>query len=250
MPVLSSGICRSAVPGRRRSPRGRRRGCAPRARSRPSCCAATAATSRSCTRHSIRTFPSSPTPIACAVRRRRRRAGADCAILDDGFQHRRLARTVDWVLVAAEQLARSARLLPAGPLARAAARARARDSSRSSRGRARRLEVAATSLHGVTAGYGDATARSCIWRRTTCVDARDRTRASVSSVCAACACSTVAAIGASDAFVAQLREQGVGRLRPHRVPRIITRSRAADVARIVRAIERRPTWCCARSKTP
>src|SRR4051794_2017499 len=28
--------------------------------------------------------------------------GADCVVLDDGFQHRRLSRTSDWVLVAAE----------------------------------------------------------------------------------------------------------------------------------------------------
>lgn len=42
--------------------------------------------------------------------------GADCAVLDDAFQHRRLARTEDWVLVAAEQWSDRARVLPAGPL--------------------------------------------------------------------------------------------------------------------------------------
>src|SRR6478735_8755780 len=42
-------------------------------------------------------------------------AGADCAILDDGFQHRRIARIADWVLIAAEQPPTHARLLPAAP---------------------------------------------------------------------------------------------------------------------------------------
>lgn len=45
-----------------------------------------------------------------------RTQGADCAILDDGFQHRRLARASDWVLVSAERWREDARLLPAGPL--------------------------------------------------------------------------------------------------------------------------------------
>lgn len=42
--------------------------------------------------------------------------GADCAILDDGFQHRRIRRNADWVLVAAEQWSDDLRRLPAGPL--------------------------------------------------------------------------------------------------------------------------------------
>jgi tetraacyldisaccharide 4'-kinase len=45
-----------------------------------------------------------------------RARGADCVILDDGFQHRRIARVSDWVLVAAEQWRDDLRLLPAGPL--------------------------------------------------------------------------------------------------------------------------------------
>jgi tetraacyldisaccharide 4'-kinase len=43
-------------------------------------------------------------------------AGADCVVLDDAFQHRRLARTADWVLVSAERFANAPRVLPAGPL--------------------------------------------------------------------------------------------------------------------------------------
>lgn len=44
------------------------------------------------------------------------RQGADCVVLDDAFQHRRIARVEDWVLVAAEQWREDARHLPAGPL--------------------------------------------------------------------------------------------------------------------------------------
>lgn len=46
---------------------------------------------------------------------RARSAGAEVAVLDDGFQHRRARRDLDLVLVAAEQGA-ARRLLPAGPL--------------------------------------------------------------------------------------------------------------------------------------
>jgi tetraacyldisaccharide 4'-kinase len=42
-------------------------------------------------------------------------AGADVVVLDDAFQHRRVARTADIVLLSAEQLMRPSRLLPSGP---------------------------------------------------------------------------------------------------------------------------------------
>ncbi|HSJ26509.1 MAG TPA: tetraacyldisaccharide 4'-kinase [Longimicrobiales bacterium] len=42
-------------------------------------------------------------------------AGADVLVLDDGFQHRRLGRDLDIVLVSAERWAMPARLLPRGP---------------------------------------------------------------------------------------------------------------------------------------
>lgn len=45
-----------------------------------------------------------------------RRRGADIAILDDGFQHRRLARDLDIVLLDAGSPFGNDRLLPAGPL--------------------------------------------------------------------------------------------------------------------------------------
>lgn len=41
--------------------------------------------------------------------------GADCVVLDDGFQHRALARDADLVLIAAESWSERRRLLPRGP---------------------------------------------------------------------------------------------------------------------------------------
>jgi tetraacyldisaccharide 4'-kinase len=47
--------------------------------------------------------------------RRAAAAGCDVVVLDDGFQHRRLRRELDVVLVAAESWTRTPRLLPRGP---------------------------------------------------------------------------------------------------------------------------------------
>jgi tetraacyldisaccharide 4'-kinase len=61
-----------------------------------------------------------------ASARRAVEAGATALVLDDGFQHRRLARDLDLALVAAESWAPRPRLLPRGPWrepARALARA-------------------------------------------------------------------------------------------------------------------------------
>src|SRR6185503_10771123 len=41
--------------------------------------------------------------------------GADVVVLDDGFQHRQIARVADVVLLSVEQLLRPRRLIPAGP---------------------------------------------------------------------------------------------------------------------------------------
>lgn len=41
--------------------------------------------------------------------------GADCAVLDDAFQHRRAHRDVDLVLISADEWTSDVRLLPAGP---------------------------------------------------------------------------------------------------------------------------------------
>jgi tetraacyldisaccharide 4'-kinase len=48
--------------------------------------------------------------------RRAAALNADCAILDDAFQHRRIRRMADWLLVAAERWRPDHRCIPAGPL--------------------------------------------------------------------------------------------------------------------------------------
>jgi tetraacyldisaccharide 4'-kinase len=47
--------------------------------------------------------------------RRAKLAGADCAILDDAFQHRRVGRVADVVLMSADRWTGEVRLLPSGP---------------------------------------------------------------------------------------------------------------------------------------
>jgi tetraacyldisaccharide 4'-kinase len=47
---------------------------------------------------------------------RARAAGADVAVLDDAFQHRRARRVADLVLMSADRFSPTLRLLPAGPL--------------------------------------------------------------------------------------------------------------------------------------
>src|SRR6185295_16021629 len=50
-----------------------------------------------------------------AARREAKSRDADVVVLDDAFQHRRVDRTADIVLLSVEQLLRPRRLLPAGP---------------------------------------------------------------------------------------------------------------------------------------
>ena len=54
-------------------------------------------------------------PDRVAGVRQAREAGARVAVLDDAFQHRRIARVADVALLALEQVRRPRRLLPAGP---------------------------------------------------------------------------------------------------------------------------------------
>ena len=54
-------------------------------------------------------------PDRAAAVREAKTYGADLVILDDAFQHRRIARNADVVLLSAEQVLRPRRLLPAGP---------------------------------------------------------------------------------------------------------------------------------------
>jgi len=54
-------------------------------------------------------------PDRGAAIREAKKHGADIVVLDDAFQHRRIARNVDIVILSAEQLLRPHRMLPAGP---------------------------------------------------------------------------------------------------------------------------------------
>lgn len=54
-------------------------------------------------------------PDRVAAVRTAARGGADVAILDDAFQHRRAARVADVVLISADRWTGAARLLPSGP---------------------------------------------------------------------------------------------------------------------------------------
>jgi tetraacyldisaccharide 4'-kinase len=54
-------------------------------------------------------------PDRGAAVREAKSQGADIVVLDDAFQHRRIARNADIVVLSAEQLLRPHRMLPAGP---------------------------------------------------------------------------------------------------------------------------------------
>jgi tetraacyldisaccharide 4'-kinase len=138
-------------------------------------------------------------------------AGADCVILDDGFQHRRLRRTADWVLVAAEQRAHTRRLLPAGPL-------------REPTTALRRAHVVIVTRKSASPEQADAVARElharapaaavaiCHLAPAGLVNAIDGSEHPLELLRGARVLA-VAAIGAPDAFFAQVRETGVGELR-------------------------------------
>lgn len=59
--------------------------------------------------------------------REAKRAGADVVVADDAFQHRRLRRVADMLLLSVEQLQRPRRVLPAGPWRESLAAAGAAD---------------------------------------------------------------------------------------------------------------------------
>jgi len=158
-------------------------------------------------------------------------SGADCAILDDGFQHRRLARVADWVLVSAEQPPEAARLLPAGPWRespRALRRATVAVVTRKSASLEAASKVAArlTAEHGVECAIVHLTPSDVVDAREERAIGLERLRGKRALV--------VAAIGAPAAFAAQVRELGVAECetlayRDHH------RFNATDIAQIVRA---------------
>ena len=172
---------------------------------------------------------------------RARQLGADCAVLDDGFQHRRLRRSADWVLVAAEQWHDGLRSLPAGPLRESAASLRRADAlivTRKSAPRELAEEVAgrlASSLRDRTAvaichlaPFAIVDALTAQREPLKWLDGRDLT--------------AVAAVGAPASFFAQLAAQGAT-LDPLPFPdHHVFDTR--DIARIVRSGERRAGVVC------
>jgi len=156
-------------------------------------------------------------------------AGADCVVLDDAFQHRRLARTADWVLVSAERFACTMHALPAGPLReRPAALARATLAivTRKTASVDRASEVAdrIESVVGTPAAVVYLTPDALI-------DARDGTSRTLDALRGARVVA-VAAVGEPDAFFAQLRDLGTHDLRAVAFPDHHAFT-AADVAQLV-----------------
>jgi tetraacyldisaccharide 4'-kinase len=179
-------------------------------------------------------------PDRVAGSRKALAAGADCAILDDGFQHRRLARVADWVLVSAEQPPEPARLLPAGPwreppgaLRRAAVTIVTRKSASLEAASAIAARLAAS--HGVRCAIVHLTPSDV-------VDARERRAIGLDRLRGVRAL-VVSAIGAPSAFAAQVRELGVTKcdtltFRDHH------RFTEADIVRIVREAARADVVVC------
>jgi tetraacyldisaccharide 4'-kinase len=155
--------------------------------------------------------------------------GADCVVLDDAFQHRRLARTVDWVLVAAERGEAAARLLPAGPAREPASALRRADVVLVTRKSATR-DAAEVVAARIARGTDVATA-ICHLALDAIVDARSAESRPVEQLRGARLLG-VAAIGAPASFFAQLRAVGPAELRT-----IAFRDHhafdAGDVARLV-----------------
>lgn len=173
--------------------------------------------------------------------RRARDLGADCAILDDGFQHRSIRRTADWVLVAAEQWRDGLRALPAGPLREPAHSLRRADVlivTRKSAPRELADEVAAQLAVSLRDHRSVAI---CHLAPYALVDAMTAHREPLSWLYGR-SLTAVAAVGAPDPFFAQLAAQGA-RLDPmsFRDHHLFD---ARDVARVVRSGKRREGVVC------
>lgn len=166
--------------------------------------------------------------------------GADCVILDDGFQHRRIARVSDWVLVAAESWRDDLRLLPAGPLrepSSALARADIVVVTRKSATRAD-AEVLGDRLSRRFPSLGVAL---CYFAPDGLVEARTGERRSLVWL-AGKRVTAAAAVGAPDAFFAQLRNAGAEiQERPFRDHHGFSE---ADITSLVAAAERGDGLLC------
>ena len=169
-----------------------------------------------------------------------RDAGADCVILDDGFQHRRIGRVSDWVLVAAERWRDDLRLLPAGPLREPVAALGRADiimvTRKSASGEA--AEAIATRLGVRFPHLGVAT---CHLALDALVDARTGERRPLTWL-AGRRVAAAAAIGAPAAFFAQLELAGA-RVQPHAF-RDHHAFNAGDVARLAATAALREGLVC------
>ena len=179
-------------------------------------------------------------PDRVAGARKALAAGADCAILDDGFQHRRLARVADWVLVSAEQPPESARVLPAGPWREPASALRRATVAVVTR-KSESLETASAIAARLTARHGVDCAIVHLMPSDV-VDAREQRAIGLARL-RDVRVLLVAAIGAPAAFAAQVRALGVAEcdtmtFRDHH------RFTEADVARIVQAAARADVVVC------
>ncbi|MEO8623523.1 MAG: tetraacyldisaccharide 4'-kinase [bacterium] len=168
------------------------------------------------------------------------RQGADCVILDDGFQHRRIARVSDWVLIAAEGWRDDLRLLPGGPLREpldALGRANVIVVTRKSATR----ETAEAIGARLGARFPRAGVAICHLALETLVDARSGERRPLSWLVDKRVVG-VAAVGEPAAFFAQLRD--VGARLDERAFRDHHAFNAADVAELATLSARREGLVC------
>jgi tetraacyldisaccharide 4'-kinase len=135
-----------------------------------------------------------------------RAAGADCAILDDAFQHRRAPRVADWVLIAAEQWRDDLPVLPAGPLREPISSLRRADVMVVTRKSATSAEASriADRLH---ARFPQCETAVCHLSLDAVVDTRAGTRTPLDGLRGKSVVA-VAAVGNPAAFFAQLRDAG------------------------------------------
>jgi tetraacyldisaccharide 4'-kinase len=171
---------------------------------------------------------------------RARSAGADCAILDDGFQYRRIARVSDWVLVAAERWRDDLHILPAGPLREPLSALRRADTlvvTRKSASLAEAEEIGAR-LGRRFPRLGIAV---CHLALDALVDVRTGERCPVNWL-AEKRVVAAAAVGEPDAFFAQLR--AVGARVEERSYRDHHAYDAADITALTAAAEKREGLVC------
>jgi tetraacyldisaccharide 4'-kinase len=169
-----------------------------------------------------------------------RAGGADCVILDDGFQHRRIARVADWVLVSVERWRDDLRLLPAGPLREPLSALQRADVLMVTR-KSASLEKADEIAMRLSLQFPHLGTAVCHLALDALVDARTGGRRSLEWL-ADKRIVAAAAVGEPDAFFAQLRAQGARveerRFRDHHA------FDASDVRALAVAADRREGLIC------